>query len=63
MTEAELKSRPMADCYCAQCEYFSQVGYKGINQDSEVGLEFGYCFVLCKEMQQCDFCSKASRRQ
>ena len=62
MTKKELESKPQADCYCAKCEHFTQVGYMTVNQDSEAGLGFGYCFALGKELQECDFCSKAMRR-
>lgn len=52
-----LNDRPVAECFCAACLWFSMVGYEEPNKlYMEDGCKIGDCNRLQRCVQQCDFC-------
>lgn len=54
---------PEAECYCAVCKQFDYVGYEEENKNVAFGLKSGWCDMYKRAMQQCDFCSHATRKE
>lgn len=57
------EAQPVAECFCADCYWFDTDGYENDNQGMEDTLKSGYCIMLKRTVQQCNFCFLAITAQ